>query len=341
MIKRYFFDKYLIWKSSRIQGQSILILNKRVPILIPLLLILPAVIVLVMFTIIPGIITVDQSTRVLPDARINVDLFTRGIEAYQRVANHEYFQLGIRNSILYAFISLPITMVISILISTAIAHVYRKLARGFWQTVFFLPYVTNAVAVSLSFVYLFQLDGIFNNWFGLSTNWLNTNNSSDFSAMFVILIQGVWRSLAFNILLFTTAMLSVDKTNYKAASVDGASPRKQFFTITLPSIQRTTNLLITLGIIGAIKVFPLALFDNNTGSAQLNGGATMMVYITDRLRASDFPASSAASIIMFAIGIAFTIVLRGGYGQVLKFAGYRKEKNVHNKIKDWKKIKQN
>ena len=120
-------------------------------------------------------------------------------------------------------------------------------------------------------------------------------------------------------LIFTTAMLGVDKTHYKAASIDGAGPIKQFFLITLPSISKTTNFLITVGIIGAIKVFPLALYNNDPYVANINGGGTMMLYVFKLVKAGNFQAAGAASLVLVAVGIAFSIVLRNGikYSTVL------------------------
>ncbi|WP_371246478.1 carbohydrate ABC transporter permease [Mycoplasmopsis agassizii] len=341
-MRSYLLRRWIKFQASRIKGQSLLILDKPVSFWIPWLMILPALIVVALFTIYPAIITIDRSGNYLEDPRFNINQMVQNFGAvYERVADDVFFQTGMRNSVIYALLSLPLTLIIAILISSAIAHVYKQIARGFWQTIFFLPYLTNSVAIAMSFAYLFQTSGgIINSILGDQIQWLDSGDKEGFRAFWVILIEGIWRNLAFNVLLFTTSMLSVDKNNYKAASIDGAGTVKQFFTITMPSIQKTTNLLITLGIIGGLKVFPLALFNNNPNLANLNGGATMMTYITGKVRAggvSDFADSAAASVIMFALGLAFTIVLRGGYGRLLKLISWRLEQNVYNKVSAWKK----
>ena len=115
-------------------------------------------------------------------------------------------------------------------------------------------------------------------------------------------------------------MLGVDKTLYKAASIDGAGPVRQFFRVTIPSISRTTNFLIIMGIIGAIKVFPLALFQNNPKTAMQYGGTTLMLYIYDKASIGEVNLAGAASVYLLLISVGYSIVVKGGFNQVLKFA---------------------
>ncbi|MGV2392870.1 UNVERIFIED_CONTAM: ABC transporter permease subunit [Campylobacter lari] len=124
-------------------------------------------------------------------------------------------------------------------------------------------------------------------------------------------------------LLFTTAMLSVDKNLYKSASIDGLSTFKQFFTITLPSISKTTTFIMTMGIINGIKVFPLALFNNQPEKAMAAGASTLMLFIYYYVKANNYQLASAASIILFIIGISYSSIVRGGF-RVLSLAALNK-----------------
>jgi multiple sugar transport system permease protein len=108
-------------------------------------------------------------------------------------------------------------------------------------------------------------------------------------------------------------MLSVDRKLYKSASIDGAGPIKQFFAITLPSISRTTTFLLTIGVIGAIKVFPLALFKNNPQDALDNGGSTLLIYIYAKLQVShNYMLAGAASLMILVVSILFSFSVRKG-----------------------------
>ncbi|QPC29710.1 carbohydrate ABC transporter permease [Mesomycoplasma hyorhinis] len=298
----------------------------------PFLLLLPSILIILLFTLLPFIYAVKESV-ILNEDENNKSLVHFGFSAFSDVLEDPFFQLGIRNSTIFAIVSLPITLMISLLISSTIASIYRKWVRGFWQTIFFLPYVTSGIAVSLAFSYVFATEGGFvNNLFNSKTRWLNSGDANSFYALVVILFSGIWRSLAFQVLILTTAMLSVNPTLYKAASIDGASSFKQFFKITLPSVSRTINFLITMGIIGGIKVFPIGIF-SDADIAQSNGGSTILLYIYKQVRSSNFTFAGVSTIYLFIYGLALSIVLKKGINTILLIIWKLGERNVRNKIK--------
>ncbi|TPE58040.1 sugar ABC transporter permease [[Mycoplasma] falconis] len=330
----YFRRKYRIKKT----GDALSALNQKTAFWKPFLLMLPSLITITLMTIIPFILVIIWSFKVENGPRASQ--FVIGFNNYAKIFNDDKYIVGIRNSFIYALLSLPMSLAISILISTAITMVVKKWARSFWQTVFFLPYVTSAIAVSLTFAYIFQPehgDGLINSILGKhgsnAIKFLNGGPTS-WSAFIVILTRGIWGSLAFQILILTTAMLSVNQNLYKSASIDGASQRKQFFTITLPSIQRTISFLFTMGIIGGIKVFPLAIFGNNAKAAVINGGSSLMLYVYYLTSDSKFNTAAAASIMLFIFGVALSFVMRKlaalTYKGVIKIG----ERNVLNKIEN-------
>lgn len=333
-IKFRFLFKFSNWKISKMNAHySVSTTEKRTFFLWPFLLMVPALILIIMFTVVPLAFTINSAffpRKNLASASSVEFSLTLGFE---RVVNQELFKVGVRNSILYGLFSLPVTLIIALTISSSIALLYRKWAKGFWQTVFFLPYVTSGVAISLAFVNLFSTKfGIINQILGTNISWLSSGDSNGWQAFGAIFILGVWQNLAFYILILTTAMLSVDKNLYKSASIDGSGQFKQFFKITLPSIKSTTSFLITIGVIGGIKVFPLALFGNNSDLAFIHGGGTLILFVFREVVNSRFEAAGAASIIFFLIGLAYTIVLRSGIEIVIRSSVKWGEWRVQNKV---------
>ncbi|UUD34940.1 sugar ABC transporter permease [Mycoplasmopsis caviae] len=322
-------------RKSAISGS---VIDKRKPFIVPFLLILPGIIVLALFTLVPFIFNLIYSF-LTPNNSFTLQNFSDLFE------NRE-FAVGFRNSFIYGLLILPISMAVSLLVSSLIASIVRKRAQGFWQTIFFLPYVTNIVAVSLAFVQIFQKNGTFNTIFGLNIGWLDPQEKDPAYAMtsiFVMIVNGVWNGLAFNILLFTTAMLSVDKNLYRSASIDGVSNFKQFFTITLPSIMKTITFIVTMGIINGIKVFPLALFENNPAAAINSGASTLMLYIFQWASDSSKKAaniSGAASVMLFVIGVCYSTIIRGGFSTLTLASLNLGESNVWNKIKNSNEIRE-
>ncbi|MFV8434777.1 carbohydrate ABC transporter permease [Mycoplasma sp. 3137] len=278
-----------------------------------------------MFTITPMFLNIIESFRSQDGGAT--------MRNYQSIFTDPRFAVGVRNSFIYGMIVLPFVMMISLVISSVIAKLYRKYAKGFWQTVFFMPYVTNGVAVSLAFIQLFSTYGLLNKILGTNVPWLQTNDPYTFNALVAMVINGIWNGLAFNILIFTTAMLGVDKNLYRSASIDGTGGVKQFFTITLPSIKSTINFLITLGIIGGLKVFPLALFENKPADAFNAGGGTLMLYVYLQTQSGNIQLAGAASISLFIIGVVFSSLVRGGFFMIQTTLNNLGERNVWIKVK--------
>ncbi|VEU73287.1 sn-glycerol-3-phosphate transport system permease protein ugpA (plasmid) [Mycoplasmopsis gallopavonis] len=306
------------------------ILESRTPFWKPLLLLTPWLLLLLAFTIIPMFYNLYNSFRNQTGAWT--------FENYVDVFSDSRFAVGVRNSFIYGMFQLPFVMVLALVISSVIAKLYRKAAKGFWQTIFFMPYVTNAVAVSLTFVQLFSQNGLINNLLGTNINWLRSGDQNTFYALFAMTLNGIWSGLAFNILIFTTAMLGVDKNLYRSASIDGCGEIKQFFRITLPSIRGTINFLITLGIIGGLKVFPLALFDNRPIDAFNNGGASLMMYVYLMTKTSpNIYMAGAASLSLFIVGVTFSSIVRGGFFMMQLTLNNLGERNVWVKVMNSKK----
>ncbi|WGI36765.1 carbohydrate ABC transporter permease [Mesomycoplasma lagogenitalium] len=330
--------EYFIKKKLKDEKYELGILDKKTNYWKPMLLLIPSIFIVLLFTFFPLIYASITSFTYLPNPN-NASIREAGWKNFELVLKDELFAVGVRNSLIYGFLALPITLTISIIISTAISTLYKKWARGFWQTIFFLPYITSAVAVSIAFAYMFDNGvGIVNRSLGINTKWLKSGVYDSYLPLVVLLINGVWKGLAFQILMITTAMLGVDKTLYKAASIDGASKTKQFFRITLPSITKTLNFLVTMGILGGIKVFPLALFNNNPTEAKVNGGMTIMLMIYDFIKQGASGLAGATTIYLFLLGVAMSVILKRGIKFVIIIINKIGEKNVLNTIKNTKLI---
>lgn len=326
-------NKWFMKRKSKTKTKSLNFLDKKTPFWKPFLFMLPALLVLCFFTLYPFFLTMSNALHPLTNSH-SAASGAFGLSGFRDVIDNYYFKKALSNSLIYAIIMVPLAMIISIIISAAISSVIRKKARGAWQTVFFLPYVTSGVAVSLAFAYLFNNDtGIINHVLGIKTPWLTDSSENSHHALFVMIVRGIWGAMAFQVLIFTTAMLGVDKDRYKAASIDGAGPVKQFFAITLPSIKRTTNFIITVGLIGAVKVFPLALFSMDPAKAQSYGGTTLMLFVFKNVSEGHFQTAGASAIILVVIAISFSVVVKNSFNLVGKLITKGGEWNVERKIK--------
>ena len=208
---------------------------------------------------------------------------------------------------------MPVSTGLSLLISVALASI-EKLRRLF-QTVYFLPYVTNTLAVGLVFMILFKKTAYTDGMVNLLIN-LFGGQSVDFidgpywAKMLVLCIYTVWIVMPFKILILTSALASVNQNYYDAARVDGTTRWRMFTRITLPMISPTVFYLIITGFIGASKAYSdaVALFGTDLNAAKMN---TIVGYVYDMLYGTGggFPSyASAAAIVLFVIVLTITCI---------------------------------
>ena len=236
-----------------------------------------------------------------------------GFYNYSKVLHDPYFMQALKNTFILVGITVPLSTGIALLISVGLASI--KWLRNLFQTVYFLPYVTNTLAVGLVFMILFkQTDytvGIANTvigWFG--GNPIDFIDGPYWAKMFVLCFYTIWVVMPFKILVLTTALASVNETYYNAARVDGTSRFRIFTRITLPLISPTMFYLVITGFIGAFKAYSdaVALFGKNLNSAGMN---TIVGYVYDMLynEAGGYPSyASAAAIILFVIVLTITCI---------------------------------
>ena len=236
-----------------------------------------------------------------------------GFQNYQYVFSDYRFVDALKNTFLLVVITVPVSTVLALLIAAAL-NAIRPLKKIF-QTIFFLPYVTNTLAVGLVFMVMFDLTpdtiGVMNtilSWFGISAvDWLN---GAYWSKMFVLCTYIIWNVMPFKILVFAGALQSVKKELYGAAKVDGASRLKRFRKITIPMISPITSYLVITGFIGAFKEYnnAVGIYGKDLNFYGMN---TIVGCVYDYLYAATggYPSrAAAAAIVLFAIIMAITLV---------------------------------
>ena len=236
-----------------------------------------------------------------------------GIYNYLYVLHDPYFLQALENTLILVAITVPVSTGLALLISLALSSI--KKLRELFQTVYFLPYVTNTLAVGLVFMILFKkttyTDGLVNlliAWFGGES--VDFISGPYWAKMLVLCLYTVWIVMPFKILVLTGALASVDETYYNAARIDGTSSRRMFTRITLPMISPSVFYLVITGFIGAFKAYSdaVALFGTDLNAAGMN---TIVGYVYDMLygNSGGYPSyASAAAIILFAIVLTITCI---------------------------------
>ena len=236
-----------------------------------------------------------------------------GMYNYSYVLHDPYFLQAIRNTFILVVITVPLSTLLALLISVALSSV--KALKKLFQTIYFLPYVTNTLAVGLVFMILFKKtaysDGLIDlvlKLFGQGP--VDFIDGPYWAKMLVLCIYTIWIVMPFKVLILTSALASVNQNYYNAARVDGTSRFRIFIRITLPMISPTVFYLIITGFIGAFKAYSdsVALFGTDLNAAGMN---TIVGYVYDMLygNGGGYPSyASAAAILLFVIVLTITCI---------------------------------
>ena len=236
-----------------------------------------------------------------------------GLYNYYYVLRDPYFLQALKNTFILVIVTVPLSTGFALLISVALSSI--RALRNLYQTIYFLPYVTNTLAVGLVFMILFKktpyTDGLANlviSWFGGEA--IDFIDGPYWAKMFVLCVYTIWVVMPFKILILTSALASVDEVYYNAARVDGTSKWRTFARITLPMISPTVFYLIITGFIGAFKAYSdaVALFGTDLNASGMN---TIVGYVYDMLygNSGGYPSyASAAAIILFSVVLTITCI---------------------------------
>ncbi|MBS5832178.1 MAG: sugar ABC transporter permease [Lactobacillus jensenii] len=233
-----------------------------------------------------------------------------GFSNYQYIFSDPEFWRAIRNTLIYSVFAVPISLAISI---TLAWFIFSKVKHSsFFETTFFMPYVTSTIAIGIVFRY------IFNGEYGLlnyllkavhlpAPNWIDDPSMS----LITIIIFGIWTSLAFDIVILMGALRNIDPNYYVLADMYGASEQEKFWRITIPQLVLTLAFLLTMNIIGAFKIYTsvYALFNGQAGIG--NSATTAVFYIYNKFQMVGTPGvAMAATVVLFLIILLTTFLQR-------------------------------
>ena len=276
------------------------------------LYLLPAIIFLGLFMVYP---LVDVFIYSAEEGYNFVTQTSKGVGLYNfsYVLRDPYFMQAVKNTFIIVIITVPLSTGFALLIALALNSITKL--KELFQTIYFLPYVTNTLAVGLVFMILFRktayTDGMVNLLIQLfGGEGVDFIDGPYWAKMFVMCFYTIWVVLPFKVLILTSALASVNQDYYNAAKIDGTSKGRIFRRITLPMISPMIFYLVITGFIGAFKAYSdqVALFGTDLNAAGMN---TMVGYVYDMLygNAGGYPSyASAAAVILFAIVLTITCV---------------------------------
>jgi multiple sugar transport system permease protein len=242
-------------------------------------------------------------------------------EAYRVVLNDAIFQSAIENTLIIVFISVPLSTLLALFIAVALNSI--KPFQKIFQTIFFLPYVTNALAIGMVFSVMFShpqvsgiaAEGLINTLFDISRDWVGVTAERE-QWMFVVLLYTVWSGLAFKILVFIGGLQNISKQYYDASKID-STPKKRVLTrITIPLLSPIISYILITSFIGAFKSYERVLAVAGTTGRMLDRNRwTVVAYVYDKIGTtgldvnlvSYYSKGASAAVILFVIILLFTV----------------------------------
>ena len=288
----------------------------------------PALVLLMVFTVWPIVNTVRMAflENYSGLKAAGGAVFQFGLGNFQKVIGYRRFVSCMKNTVLLCVWTVPISTVLALLIAVALNAI--KPLRKALQTIFFLPYVTNSIAIGMVFAAMFNIvgsfygteqeivvtAGIINNviefFGGQRINWINYGSSYT-ANLVVMIVYIVWNALPFKILILLGGLQSINKQYYDAAKVDSASRRRIFTRITVPLLSPMLAYVVITGFIGGFKEYTsiVGIFGETMGPPDDAGRLNTMVgFIYDSLKTNNQGRASAAALILFALILVVTLL---------------------------------
>ena len=268
------------------------------------LFLLPALLIIIVFNVIPLIQTFIISFQ---KGTLN-SLEFNGLKNYLVVLQDPKFHTALFNTSIYAVVVVPLALIISMFIAVIL---FEKIKfKDFFETIFFIPYLTSIIAIGIVFRFLLNGEyGFVNYLLGFINlgpiNFLDDPKMS----LITLIIFGTWSSLAFNIVILLSGLRNINDDYYKVADMFGASKIEQFFKITLPQMLPIITFLLLVNFINAFKVYAqvYSIFNGKAGVA--DSATTAVFYIFNKFYVENrYGQGMAAAVILFVLILIFTVI---------------------------------
>lgn len=267
----------------------------------------PALLIIGVFVIYPMIKSFLMSFYADYDF-FNDVVYRYGFDNFVYLWNDQVFHQALKNTLIFVLGVVPISIILSLWIALMLNSI--TVLSKFFRTIYFIPFVTSVVAVSIVWRWIFHSNyGIMNYFLGLfgidPIQWLTSTEW----AMPALIILAIWKGLGYNIIIFLAGLQTIGDSYYNAARIDGANRWNRFIHVTLPQLAPTTFFITIISIINSFKVFDeiYALFDGQAGPS--NSALTVVYYVFNKFYGEwNFGVASAAAYVLFLIIFIFTLI---------------------------------
>ncbi|MEH1786300.1 sugar ABC transporter permease [Nostoc sp.] len=273
---------------------------------------MPTILVLGTFVVLPILYAVFLSLQKV-QLLGGIEYEFIGFRNFTRLAEDERVWIALRNTAAYVAIVVPTQTVLALILAVTLNSGIR--GKNWWRILYFLPTVTSSAVLTLIFMWIYNTDGLLNDFLafvGLPTyNWLG----DPAVALKGIMIMNIWSTAPFFMVIYLAALQDIPQTLYEAAELDGANGWQQFMYITLPLLGSVTFFVVAVGVIGTFQLFDQSyIFSGGTGGPN-NATLTVVLLIYQAVfRNLQMGYAAAIAFLLAAAIILITLIQRRLFG---------------------------
>lgn len=271
------------------------------------LYLLPSLIIIILFQIYPLFKVLAMSFYTKFDYIKDI-VYKRGLDNYAYVLKDPEFYLALKNTFLYVIISVPLSIGIALIFALILNSNIKF--KKFFRTIYFIPFVTSTVAISVVWKWIFSRDmGLANILIGLIGISPQAYLSNINLTLPLLILLNVWKGLGYKIIIILAGLQTIDDKYYNAAMIDGANKFQRFKSITVPLLSPIIYFLAITSVIGGFKIFDevFVLYDQKPGPLQ--SGLTIVYYVFNKFYMNwQFAIASSAAFVLFIIILIFTLI---------------------------------
>ncbi len=270
-------------------------INRKREALHGILYVLPSFLLLVVFSIIPIVMSLFYSFT-----SYNVMQAPQwvGLKNYIQMFQDPFVLDSLKNTFLFTVITVPMQTVLSLILAAVLAEWFRRRFGGFVKSALFVPVIASAVLVGTLWFILLSPRGFVNSLIeacgGSGITWLG----GKFTAMLSVCVVNIWKNVGYFLVIYYAGIMDIPRSLYEAAEVDGATTLQRFLRITVPNLKPVTFLVVTLGTIWSFQVFDLVYTMTGGGPGRSTVTLVLTIY-NAAFKEYRMGYASAVAILMF------------------------------------------
>jgi multiple sugar transport system permease protein len=248
----------------------------------------------------------------------------RGTANYESLLTDPVFHRAIQNSLYYAVIWVPLTMVIGLFLAVIVNQKIR--GQTFFRAAYYFPAIASSAAITILWIFIVSPDGLFNTlrgamglnplfeWlgYGPKKNWIGDQDT----ALNSIILLNAWTTSGTFMLFYLASLQSISNQIYEAAAIDGANAWQMFRRITFPLLRPGHYFVATVAVIGALQLFDQAAIAGGPAGDPNNALMTMVLYLYNAAFSQfNFGYAAAVGIVLFIVIFGATLIQRRLFGQ--------------------------